>query len=144
MLTSSVIDIPRPLIDPITSLVEALSIVSLALPRPRRDSTTVLVLDNQRRGIHLFRTAAINSQTMHNIVRECSQVPSVDAIVMTSIRTTRLISMNDDEVLINSTTTLSAAGIHLIDWAVIGIGGLYCPRTIMNLPDPWPYGSTCV
>ena len=144
MLTSSVIDIPRPLIDPITSLVEALSVVSLALTRPRRNSTTVLVLDNQRRGIHLFRTPPLNKQSLHRIVHECSQVPLVDGIVITSVRTTSPVSPCDTETLTNSVHTLSAAGIQLVDWVVIGAGGLYCPRTLMNLPDPWPYGSTCV
>ena len=144
MLTSTVIDIPRPLIDPITSLIEALSVVSLALTRPRRNSTTVLVLDNQRRGIHLFRTTSLSKQSLHRIVHECSQVPFVDGIFIASVRTTSPVSPCDIETLTNSVCTLSAAGIQLVDWAVVGAGGLYCPRTLMNLPDPWPYGSTCV
>ena len=142
MLTASVIDIPRPLIDPITSLVEALSVVSLALTRPRRNSTFVLVLDNERRGIHLFRTAPLNKCSIHRIIYECSHVPSVGGVFITSVRNTQPVSPDDSDKLLNSARTLASAGLQLIDWAVIGAGGLYCPRTLLNLPDPWPDGST--
>jgi hypothetical protein len=84
------------------------------------------------------------TQSLHRIVHECSQVPSVDGIVLTSVRTTQPMSYCDIDTLSNSVNTLSAAGIQLVDWAIIGAGGLYCPRTLTNLPDPWPYGSTCV
>lgn len=136
MLTASVIDVPRPLIDPITSLVEALSVVSLALTRPRRDSTFVLVLDNEHRGIHLFRTAPLNKCSIHRIIYECSHVPSVNGVFITSVRITQPVSPYDSDIFINSAHTLASAGIQLIDWAVIGAGGLYCPRTLLNLPDP--------
>lgn len=144
MLTASVIDVPRPLIDPITSLVEALSVVSLALTRPRRNSTFVLVLDDKHRGIHLFRTTPLNKCSIHRIIYECSHVPSVKGAFITSARITQPVSPYDSDIFINSAHTLASAGIQLIDWAVIGAGGLYCPRTLLNLPDPWPYGSTCV
>lgn len=144
MLSSSVLDVPRPLIDPITSLAEALSIVSLALQRPRRNSTIVLALDKQRRGIHLFRTAPLCPAVVHHIVHECSHVPTVHGIVIVSCRTTSPFSVCDESLLHTCARTLSAADLHLVDWAIIGAGGLYCPRTLSGAPDPWPYGSTCV
>ena len=33
------------------------------------------------------------------------------------------------------------AGLHLLDWVIIGRGGLYCPRSIAGMPDPWPTAS---
>jgi hypothetical protein len=144
MLTSSVIDVPRPLVDSITSLVEALSVISLSLLRPRRNDTVVLALDKQRRGLHLFRTDPVSSHTFHHIVRECSSVPSIHGVVVASYRTSSPMFWCDDSLLHIGSRTLSAAGIQLIDWVVIGAGGMYCPRTLYNVPDPWPYGSTCV
>ncbi len=144
MLSSSVIDVPRPLVDPINSLAEALSIVSLALQRPRRNSTIVLALDNKRRGIHLFRTNVMSAQTAQLIVRECSFSHTVDGVVVVSHRTSAPMSVSDEDVWRRANFTLSAAGIHLIDWVILGAGGLYGPRTLCGVPDPWPYGSTCV
>lgn len=144
MLSSSVIDVPRPLIDPINSLAEALSIVSLAVQRPRRDTTVVLAVDEKRRGIHLFRTNVMSATTAHHIVRECSYVPAIDGVVIVSHRTSAPIAATDKDVWNCSRLTLSAAGISLIDWVIVGAGGLYCPRTLSGVSDPWPYCSTCV
>lgn len=144
VFTSSVIDVPRPLVDPITSLVEALSVVSLALQRPRTSSTVVLVLDRHRRGLHLFRSNPMTPTSFHHIVRECSTIPSVDGVVVVSHRDTRPFSELDESLLFTGAHTLWAAGIHLIDWVVVGAGGMYCPRSLCGAPDPWPYGSTCM
>lgn len=144
MLPSCIIDIPRPLIDPVTSLAEVLGIVSLALRRPRQNNSTVLVMDKQRRGVHLFHTAPLSTQTVHHIVRECSHVALAHGIVIVSSRTTPPLSFGDESLLHTSSHILTAAGIQLIDWAVIGYGGMYCPRTLCGGADPWPYGSTWV
>jgi len=144
MLSSSVIDVPRPLIDPINSLVEALSIVSLALPRPRRNCSVVLALDRQRRGLHLFRTYPMSAQTLHRIVHECSHVPTVHSVVVVSHTTSTPMSLTDEDMWHCAQRVLAAAGIRLMDWAIVGAGGVYCPRTLCGTPDPWPYGSTCM
>lgn len=144
VFTSSVLDVPRPLVDPITSLVEALSVISLAMQRPRTSSTVVLALDKHRCGLHLFRMNSITPTSFHHIVRECSTIPFVDGVVVVSHRRTRPFSESDESLLFVGTRTLRAAGIHLIDWVVVGAGGMYCPRSLCGVPDPWPYGSTCM
>ncbi|MSZ16325.1 MAG: hypothetical protein F2618_01525 [Actinobacteria bacterium] len=144
MFSTSVLDVPRPLIDPITSLVEALSVAALALPRPRNNGTIVLCMDQQQRGVHLFRTSYISRTTIHHIVRECCHVSSLHSVVLFSIRSVPPICPNDPFVLENITNTLNAAGLHLHDWVVIGAGGMYCPRSLVDPVDPWRHGSVCL
>lgn len=144
MLLSSAFDVPRPLIDPITSLVEALSVVALAVQRPRRNSVIILAVDTHRRGLHMFRSSPLSTLTAHHIVRECSYVPTVNGVIIVSHTTSAPRTTSDESLLVQTQSTLSAAGIHLIDWVVVGAGGMYCPRTLCGQPDPWPYGSTCV
>lgn len=142
--SSSILDVPRPLIDPITSLLDALSVISLALQRPRQNDTVVLALDSQRRGLNLFRTHPVSSETLHRIIGQCSVVPAIHGVVLASIRTTSPLLSTDQQFMFSAQHTLSAAGIELVDWVVLGAGGLYCPRTLSGIPDPWPYGNMCV
>jgi hypothetical protein len=143
-LSSSILDVPRPLVDPITSLLDALSVVSLSLRRPRRNDTVVLALDAQRRGLHLFRSLPMCTNALHHIVNQCSVVSGIHSVVITSVRPTSPLLATDQQLLVSARHTLSAAGIDLIDWVVLGAGGLYCPRTLCGIPDPWPYGNTWV
>ena len=144
MFSTSVLDVPRPLIDPVSSLVEALSVATLALRRPRRPDTIVLGLDTQRRGVHLFRTQPLQHTTCHHIVRECSHHSAIHSVVIFSIRPTTPVCLADTTMLHSMTRTLTAAGIHLFDWMVIGSGGVYCPRSLTGAADPWPQGSACL
>lgn len=143
-LSSSILDVPRPFIDPITSLLDALSVVSLSLRRPRRNDTVVLALDAQRRGLHLFRTVPMCAEALHRIVSQCSVVSGIHGVVITSVRNRSPLEASDQQLIVTARHTLSAAGIELVDWVVLGAGGLYCPRTLCGMPDPWPYGNTCV
>lgn len=143
-LSSSILDVPRPLIDPITSLLDALSVISLSLRRPRHNDTVVLALDTHLRGLHLFRSHSMSSTALHHIIGQCSVVSGIHGVVIASIRTSSPCRTTDQQFVFTAQHTLSAAGLELIDWVVIGAGGLYCPRTLSGIPDPWPYGNTCV
>lgn len=138
------IDVPRPFVDPITSLVEALSVIALALQRPMRASTVVLAVDHHMRGIHLFRTTSLSREAFHHIITQSSCVHNSHGVVIASTRTGPPVVSSDAELLRCGQFMLSAAGLRLIDWIVLGAGGLYCPRSLYGLPEPWPYGSTFV
>lgn len=144
MFSASVLDVPRPLIDPVSSLVEALSIATLAFRRPLRSDTIVLGLDTRRRGVHLFRTQPLQHTTCHEIVRECSQHSAIHSVVIFSIRDTFPVHLDDTVMLQKTAHTMNAAGLHLFDWVVIGSGGVYCPRSLSGDTDPWPQGSACL
>jgi hypothetical protein len=142
MFASTLLDVPRPYIDPIYSLVESLGIACLALRRPAVDSTITLVLDSERRGIHLFPSTPLTQSTIHHIIGHVSSLPNAHGVVIISTRTTTPIQPHDSTLLIHTTVACRSAGFELIDWVVVGSGGLYCPRSLTDAPDPWSASAT--
>jgi hypothetical protein len=45
-------------------------------------------------------------------------------------------------LLVHTTRACQSAGFELIDWVVVGSGGLYCPRSLTDAPDPWSASAT--
>jgi len=99
MLNASLVDIPRPFIDPISSLVQSLSVTCLALEHPLRANTYALITDQRQRGVVLICDRAINENTIHNIVGQCSRIPNAHSIVLVSVRATPPIQYGDVEML---------------------------------------------
>ena len=124
--------------------MEALGVASMAMQRPRTDSTVALLLDEQRRGLAMFRIPPLSSRTIHSVVAHCSDMPSTTSVVLVSSRRGIPVVPADIALLHICTGTLAAAGIRLFDWAVIGQGGLYCPRSLAGVPDPWPDTTSCL
>jgi hypothetical protein len=116
----------------------------MAMQRPRTDSTIALLLDEQRRGLAMFRIPPLSSRTIHSVVAHCSDMPSTTSVVLVSSRRGIPVVPADIALLHICTGTLAAAGIRLFDWAVIGQGGLYCPRSLAGVPDPWPDTTSCL
>ncbi len=129
---SSLLDVPRPYIDVVASVTEALGITSLVFERPRRESTTVLVLDVMRRGIHLNRFAPLSSRTLHEIIADCSELDNPHGVVIMSSRTASHTPLADSALLHLAHSMLHNAGLQLLDWIVTGPGEIYCPRTWGN------------
>ena len=144
MFSSTLLDVPRPFVDPVNSLVEAVGLTSLAVHRPRRCESVVLCLDSQRRAVHMFNAPSMSVATVHCIIAHASLIPACSSVVICSIRTGQPIHHGDINLWHTSADVLHNAGLHLYDWVVIGAGGLYCPRTVSHASDPWPYGSTYV
>lgn len=143
MFSSSLVDVPRPFIDPIRSLIEALGVANLVLQRPRTSSTVVLALDTQQRGLHLNRFNPLSPRVFHDIVADTSHVDGVHSIIVFSSRMTTPIEIGDLELFDIGNTVFAGAGLLWHDWVVIGVGGLYCPRTLLNQPDPWARSDRC-
>ena len=91
----------------------------------------------------MFRVPPLTTRSIHSVVAHCSDMPSTASVVIVSSRRGTPIAPSDIPLLHICTGTLSAAGIRLFDWVVIGTGGLYCPRTVAGVPDPWPESTTC-
>jgi hypothetical protein len=144
MLNASLVDIPRPFIDSIYTLAEALGVACLALEHPLKPHTLALVTDQQRRGLGLVRDAPLDHQSIHNIVGACSHIPEAHSVVLVSVRTQSPINPSDNELLRHVSTVAANAGLHLLDWVVVGRGGLYCPRSIADMPDPWATSPACL
>jgi hypothetical protein len=141
MFHSSLVDVPRPFIDSISTLVEALGIASLTIPRPRTPGTIAVVTDTQHRGIGMLHLSELSMHSVHEVVARCSHVAGAQAVVLVSVRTSTPVQPLDSELLQRLTQVLSHAGIALRDWVVVGEGGLYCPRSLLGLADPWPATS---
>jgi hypothetical protein len=106
------------------------------------DSTITLVLDNERRGIHLFPSTPLTQSTIHHIIGHVSSLPNAHGVVIISTRTTAPIQPHDSILLVHTTVACQSAGFELIDWVVVGSGGLYCPRSLTDAPDPWSASAT--
>lgn len=144
MFSSSLIDIPRPFIDPIHSLVKALGITSMVMQRPRTASTIVLVVDQERRGLHLNRFAPLTHGVFHDIVSDVSRLDNAHGVMLCSVRSTSPIHSSDLDLWQCGHTVFNNAGLEFVDWCVVGTGGYYCPRSLIGSPDPWPKSAACV
>lgn len=140
LFMSSLLDVPRPYIDAVTSSTEALGIAGLVFERPRRESTIVLVLDAMSRGIHLNRFTALGVSTLHKIIADCSELPHPRSIVLFSSRTTSQSLRHDQSLLHLSRTMLHNAGLELQQWIVTGPGEIYCSSTYC--PGTWSTTSS--
>lgn len=144
MLTSSLIDVPRPYIDPIDSLVEALGVTSLALTRPLRDRTILLAMDDHRRGLGMVASGELSPIVVHHLIGAMCRIPGATSAFLVSTRGRELIRPLDVTDLLSHTAAMGNAGVRLHDWVVIGRGGFYCPRSMAGIADPWPSVETCL
>lgn len=142
MLNATLIDVPRPFLDPIDSLVEALGVVALAIPRPLRTGTFLLAMDSRRCGLGLIRTDEAAPSVVHNLVGHVCRIPGASRVVIVSLRDRDLIRACDADDLSRQTKVMNDAGLVLHDWVVVGRGGLYCPRSLAGVIDPWAPGTT--
>ena len=144
MLNASLLDIPRPFLDPIDSLVEALGVACLAIERPLTPGALALVTDAQRRGLGIVRLCELTASSIHSVVGQCAHIPDAHSLVLVSIRTSEPISPVDPELLQHFSTVIASAGLSLYDWVVVGRGGIYCPRSLTDISDPWPASVACL
>lgn len=141
---ASLLDVPRPFIDPIRSLLEAVGVTSLVVPRPLQDRTFALVLDSQRRGLGIVQASAISLVAAHFLIGQLSNIPEAASVVLVSTRTHSCVQPDDVELLSLLTATFQHAGVALLDWVVLGRGGHYCPRSLTDAPDPWATSPLCL
>jgi hypothetical protein len=138
---SSLLDVPRPFIDVVSTSLEALGVGSLIFERPRRSSTTVVVLDRMHRGIHLNRFASLSSITLHDIIADCSELHHAHGVVLISSRTASLSTQQDHHLLHTACTMLHHAGLELLDWIVTSPGEIYRPESWSKTADSWSFIS---
>ena len=144
MLNASLLDIPRPFIDPIDTLVEALGVACLSIPRPLVPHTVVLIADSQRRCVAMLHCSSLDESSIHRIVGHCAHIPDAHYAILVSVRNTPPISLTDLELLQHCTNVMASAGLQLFDWVVVGAGGLYCPRSLTGSSDPWSTSDSCL
>ncbi len=137
LFTSSLLDIPRPYIDPVSSSTEALGIAGLIFERPRQECTAVVVLDTMQRGIHLNRFAPLALSTLHEIIADCSELFNPHSVVLLSSRRSSHSLTMDLQLGHLAHTMLHNAGLKLLHWMVAGPGEIYCPVSWNSSSDSW-------
>lgn len=135
--TSSLLDVPRPLIDPIDTFEEALGIVSLGARHPLANESIVLPLDRHNRGVGLIRVVAPEERLAHDIASVCVRTPLAAAAFVVTFRRTCPVGPRDAALFDQISAVLASNGHSLVDWVVVGRGGFYCPRVLTDAPDPW-------
>jgi len=133
------IDVPRPHRDPITSATQALSVFSLALTRPFRPETLILMMNHEHRGVGLF---AVNSgddlrTLIDHIVGRCATEDTTRAIAIASVRSQWLTHFQCGIEWATSREICQRAGVQLVDWFVVGPHGVHCPRICAHQPGQW-------
>lgn len=133
------IEVPRAHRDPISSATQALSVFSLAVTRPLRPETLVLMMSEDHRGIGLF---AVNSGNdlgllINDIVGRCAAENSARAIAIASVRPNW---QSRSDCAIEWTTAsdiCERAGVQQVDWFIVGRSRVLRPRTFVHKSDAW-------
>lgn len=139
------IRVPRAHRDPITSASEALSVFSLAISRPLRQETLVLMMRNDHRGIGLDAFNCDENLTLliDDIISRCVAQESAQAVAIASVRP-QWSALVADRLRPDAATELAAArqnchraGIQLVDWFIVAKHGVHCQRAINREVSLW-------
>lgn len=133
------IDVPRAHRDPITSATQALSVFSLAITRPLRPETLVLMMNHDHRGIGLF---ALNNggdlrSLIDHIVGRCAAEHLARAVAIASVRPQWQSQFHCGNEWTTARDICQRAEVQLIDWFVVGRHGVHCPRIFAHEPGEW-------
>lgn len=142
---STLVDVPRPHLDPVCTFQEALAIVSLAARHPLSADTVVLQLDRRMRGVALTRLTSGSTTPTHDpgrdlarsVVEHCAANHDTAHAFVVSFRPWSPITAADASTYTHLSSSLASAGFHLLDWTVVGRGGFWCPRVLVDAPNPW-------
>lgn len=135
--STTLLDVPRAHIDPIRSLLEALSVVALSIQRPLDHSLTALLLNAEWCGVGLERTCRSFRPAMHHVISAASEVPNVQFAVLASTRPRSTVQYVDGDNFLFASQLFAHAGITLVEWVILGRGGMYCPRVLTDEPSRW-------
>jgi hypothetical protein len=136
--------LPRAGVDRISCPDTALSMLSLAIHRPIRPETIVILLDDQRRGVAV--AVVTDTRRPDDVIEvvECLGRPTahggrVAAMIVASVRP----GPPDDELAsgdvdrwLEISDLADQAGVELLEWFVIG-DDVTCPRDRLGEPPRW-------
>jgi hypothetical protein len=133
------IDVPRAHRDPINSATQALSVFSLAITRPLRPETLVLMMSHDHRGVGLI---ALNNggdlrSLIDHIVGKCAAENTARAVAIASVRPHLHSQFHSAIEWTKANEICQRAGVQLVDWFIIGRHGVNRPRIVAHEPDAW-------
>lgn len=139
--------LPRAGLDPIDSAAAA-DLLAHAIQRPFRHETIVLLLDAERRGISVVVVDATSDPDSVVEIVELLASPGVGdgrvgAMVVGTVRSDEGTSSVDAELghdverWMELSEIADQSGVELIEWFVVGPGGVRCPRDQLGEPPRW-------
>lgn len=131
---STLLDVPRPFLDPITTIGELLGVASLICRRPRRAQTVSIILDARRRGIRMTRYSQLDVVVFHDIVTEMSSIESAASVMLVTTTTLPPDREENSPLCTIGRMILTNAGFELREWVVAGCGGFHLPTAGSSFP----------
>ena len=132
--------LPRAGIDPIDHPDTALAALALAISRPLRSETVLLLLDEARRGRAIVAVSGTTDPDQVIEVVECvTQAEGCErlgAIVVASARPGGDDDPGDVDRWLEMSDIAELAGVELLEWFVVG-RTISCPRDRLGEPPRW-------
>lgn len=109
---------------------------------PAEVRTDVVCLDEHRRGVGVFTvTGTVDRESVISIggviAGAFSGPGRVESVVVASHRPDGGADLDDVERWLELDAIVTEAGIELVEWFVVGIGGVACPRELVGDADRW-------
>lgn len=139
--------LPRAGIDPITSHDDALVTVAMAVHRPLRFETIVVLLDDERRGLALVVVTDTTCpddvlEAVECLTRPTTHASRAGAIVVGSVRPGPHTRDHDPDIerdverWLELSEIAEGHGVELLEWFVIG-SEVRCPRDDLGEAPRW-------
>ena len=135
---------------PVRSAADALEVVALAMSRPPRPETIGFALDDDGRGDMVMivdgttRPEAVVD--MVELLADAAVAGHGSGLVVASVRPvppsgTDLAGIADADIdrWLDASDVAADRGIELLEWFVVGPGGITCPREMFGEPPRWPW-----
>jgi DNA repair protein RadC len=142
MFMSSREPVPQARRDPITSPELAMSVFRFAMCRPLHDETLIMFLDDQSRGHELVSVSdTVDPWQVVDIADTMAFCAAgnadISALVVASVRPGGGPLPDDEHRWYEIAEVIEEQGLTLIDWLIIGRGGVHSPRDYLGIPSRW-------
>lgn len=142
MPTSAHGPVPRARIDPIVSGDQALAVFRLAMSHPLCAETLVMFVDHNGCGHDLVSVSGtIEPSHVIDVAETMAMCASVGTdirgLIMATVRPGGGLVEGDDELWLEAADAVQQTGLVLIEWFVIGRGGVHSPRELLGVPAQW-------
>ena len=140
---------PRPpqATDPIRSSIEALAVVAMAIHRPLEPETIGFFLDETGRSNTITVVSGTTEPDSVLTVVEClalagARSPTLRGLVLATVRPNSGLPVpatlpGDLDRWMEAVDITDSHGIELIEWFIVGPGGVDCPREMLGEPERW-------
>lgn len=127
---------------PIVSTDQAISLFAAAISHPLTNETVAFLID----GCNRANTIVVVSGTEQpDDVIEVAEIMAMTGsrsaelcgLVIASVRSASLLLPGDLDRWWNLQAITDSHGIELVEWIVVGPGGIECPRQLVGEPERW-------